>query len=206
MLLECWFKVRRAHLFYFVLFLMTYALSSFYYWHVGQRVLMGNKSPSQLRTDVAVSNKMHSLSSATQEPSEQAVNIKTGNVQSHQNPSASEPPSTSANEWSTAAQRQVSVLSETASSAESATDRGKAILKLGYIEKTPQSVQTLTNALNSDQSEQNRVLAVTSLLDMARQDDEGGAIKSALTRALSDQSPRVSARARAALESLSAVE
>jgi hypothetical protein len=196
--------MRRIHLFHGVLFLLTYVVCLFYYWRIEPRSFMADKTAAVLHREITAARKIatRTLSQTQQSVSEQA-GIRIATAQSHQERAVAATPVVATSEWSDATQRQVSALSAQAISAEAPTERGKAIIKLGYIEKTPQAVQALADVLNSDQSEQNRVLAVASLLDMVRQGDEDGLAKTALTRALSDQDPRVAARARRALESLS---
>lgn len=101
--------------------------------------------------------------------------------------------------------KEVSTLSMQATSASEPSERGKAIVKLRNAARTEESVQALVSVLGGDQSGQNRLFAVASLLNMARQADDDGTIKAALRRATSDEDARVAARARQALDALSDV-
>lgn len=197
--------MRRTHLFHTGLFLLAYAACLFYYWCVEPHGFVTDKAGGALHRDVVVVRKIAAAVLPRSPPklSEQLAGTSIRAAQPHQEPAVSATPATAASEWSEATQRQVAALSTQAINADAPAERARAIIKLRYTEKTPQAVQTLADVLNSEKSGQNRVLAIASLLNMARQGDEGGLIKTALIRATSDQDPRVSARARNALESLS---
>lgn len=98
--------------------------------------------------------------------------------------------------------KEINDLSTQALSAAVPTERGKAIVKLRSAARSPESIQALSRVVSGDQSAQNRMLAVTALLNMARQGDADGAIKEMLRQASADYDPRVAMRAQSALASL----
>jgi hypothetical protein len=115
-------------------------------------------------------------------------------------------PLESTNALSEETRKEVSELSVQATSASEPRERANAIVKLRNAARTDESVQALLGVLTADQSGQNRMFAIASLVNMAKQGDEGGVIRAALHRAAVDEDPRVVTRAQQALQTLSDVQ
>lgn len=206
------FLASRTWLMHLGLFLMVYAACLFHYWTLEQsqpqsgqwvdtlqgifsRETTASKQVARDRVESPmqrdVSSQPRSTAIGTTEPAREQIDPVT--------------PLEPTNSLSEETRQEVNTLSTQATSASEPGERAKAIVKLRNAARTEESVQALVSVLGGDQSGQNRMFAVTSLLNMARRGDEDGAIKAALRRATSDEDVRVAARARQALDALSEV-
>jgi hypothetical protein len=86
-----------------------------------------------------------------------------------------------------------------ATSAESANERGRAIVALRAGPRSMDAVVVLAQVAHTDESPRNRIAAVAALRALAAQGDEDNLIKGALQRASLDSDRRVAAGARSAL-------